>query len=185
MLKVIDWSDTIVAIRERLKSTRMKRATYATATAAADPAGPHRVYSLMDDYGKPEGLETEPWGRVVVVPADVISSPPMDAEYMPLVFLVRAEFNNFRLNGFNPHKSLGTMMDEAYVLLQHWRPPAVETKRAHVAQPIYLTRPPQGMPLWDDERRLHMLSAEYRTSAVPALPAVASIDATAEITLTP
>lgn len=121
-----------------------------------------KVYIEGQNYSAPEKSEALPWGRLVIVPSQTLW--PDESGVGPtrsVPFLTRAEFNTIPDPGFNVQKSLDAIQDECAVLLEGYILPVMAYAQA--ATPVWLSRPPQPLPLWDDTRGLYLTSAEWRT----------------------
>lgn len=120
-----------------------------------------KVYIEGDDYSQPEGPETAMWGRLIIVPSqrmweDQVGTGPTRS----CSFLTRAEAHPSYAPGARVDKLLDGIQDEATVLLNgHIIPKATYIMGA---LPLWQARPPQPLPLWDDDRGVYFTSAEWR-----------------------
>jgi hypothetical protein len=120
-----------------------------------------KVYLEGSDYSVLEGPEDKPWGRLVIVPSQNLWAPtPGVGPTVGVPFLTRAEFNPIANPEFNVQKSLDAIQDECYMQLYGYKLPSMSY--AQTAMPVWQNRPPQPLPLWDEERRLYFTSAEWR-----------------------
>ena len=126
-----------------------------------------KVYKEGTDYSLPEGAETAVWGRLVIVPTqnlwpDAVGIGPTRT----LPFLTRAEVHSNNDVGYNAQKTLDAIQDECVVQLEGF----VVPRQVYVmgATPLWLARPPQALPLWDDARGLYWTSAEWRCEVTSA-----------------
>ena len=99
------------ALRDRIKTSRM----------ASILGGPNRVYVEGDQPPQGEGPETTAWGRAIIVPA----LPLLDIRFQPgfvtpMDFLLRVEFNDASLPGYNVTLSCELAQQEAFRQWQHW-----------------------------------------------------------------
>ena len=124
-----------------------------------------RVYLVDDDYEAPEGTESAPWGRIVILPAtipwEVVEDP---GGLKRIQYLVRVEFNDFKATGYSVRASLEETHMEVHGLLHNWVPTGLASMT--IAIPTYRYSRPSAM-LWDATRNLWFQSAEYRTEAAP------------------
>lgn len=147
------------AVKARLSTSRMNRVLYGTRTG-----GGSRVYRNTDDYEEPEGNESAPWGRVVIIPATTLWHPQdVPGETRKTAFVVRAEFNNYRALNYEATADLEAAQEEVYNLLEEWLPTSLNG--VFVAFNIYRQSAPQAMPFYDDLRGVWWSSAEYRFEA--------------------
>lgn len=120
-----------------------------------------KVYVEGDDYSKPEGPTNTIWGRLVLVPSqrmweDQVGTGPTRS----LAFLSRAEGNPNWVDGTRIDKLLDGIQDEVTKLLTgHALPKATYVMGAI---PLWQSRPPQPLPLWDEQRAVFFTSAEWR-----------------------
>ncbi len=125
--------------------------------------GAGHVYLEGEDYSRPERDEGVPWGRLVVVPA-LSLWPQADAPgpFQPVAFLIRAEVNRFNASGYSFQRALEGLQLQAKALLDNWVPEPIPNVVTRVSFPIFLQRIMEPRPLWDDVRKLHFTSTEYR-----------------------
>ena len=125
--------------------------------------GPGKVYLEGEDYTLPEGPDTRPWGRLVVVPAATLW-PNRSMGMAPtrgLPFIVRAELSNFKAPNWSPQVAIDAINEEIEQRLVGWHPTTFD--RINVVIPIYLYAGAQSRPMWDDKRQVHWTSAHFRT----------------------
>jgi hypothetical protein len=129
-----------------------------------------KVYLEGDDYSQPEGPEDKPWGRLVIVPGQNLwPDEPGIGPTSTMSFLTRAEGNPITNPGFNLQKLLDGIQDECYSQLAGFTIPKMNYVMG--ALPIWLNRPAQPLPLWDDSRGLGFTSAEWRTELASVVSA--------------
>jgi hypothetical protein len=137
-------------VKLRLDTARMQSFT----------RGAKRIYLESDDYAAPESGIDLAWGRAIIVPTQT-AWPTTEApgQMIPVAFLVRGEVNDFKDPGFHKGKVLSGIQDETYAQLYGWTP---SSSQALVVLQIFLFRPPQPLPLWEEGRGVWFTSAEYR-----------------------
>lgn len=140
------------AVKDRLNTARMQRML-----------GVGKVYLEGEDYSQPEGTDSNPWARVVIVPAVTLwpSQGTGMAALRPVAFLARAEHSNFKAAGYNIQTSLDAIQEEIEDQLTGWLPEG--QTRIWISLPIYLYAGGQARPMWDDKRHVHWTSSHYRT----------------------
>lgn len=125
-----------------------------------------KIYLEGTDYSRPESDLAKPWGRLVIVPTQNLwPDEPGSGPTRTLAFLTRAEFNAITDPGFNVQKSLDAIQDECVIQLDGHVLPAMQY--AQTALPLWMNRPPQPLPLWDETRGLYFTSAEWRGEVAP------------------
>ncbi len=151
----MQFSELWQAVRVQLQTAKMARML-----------GPGKVYIEGEDYNKPEGTNTGPWGRLVIVPAASLWDTPDYGPLRDIAFLTRAEMSDFKAldsgtgRPFNPHVPLDAIQEECESRLNGWLP--VGLARIKPALPIYLYSSTQPNAMWDDDRTLYWTSAQYR-----------------------
>lgn len=125
-----------------------------------------KVYIEGDNYTTPEGAETAFWGRLIIVPsARMWEDQVGTGKTQSMSFLTRAECHPNWVVGTRPDKMLAGIQDEAYKLLDGYVLPRLTYVMG--ALPLWQARPPQPLPLWDEERGVYFSSAEWRTELAP------------------
>lgn len=120
-----------------------------------------KVYVEGQDYSKPEGPENQPWGRLVLVPTNRIWEDQVGTgPTREMSFLTRAEVNPITDVNFSAQKLLDGIQAHTTESLDGY----VLPKLTHImgALPLWVARPPQPLPLWDDDRAVYFTSAEWR-----------------------
>lgn len=125
-----------------------------------------KVYLEGEDYSLPEGPENKLWGRLIITPA---TNPWLDkvgiGPTRSIRFLTRAEVHpGTSTLHVDVHKMLDGLQDECTVVLEGFVHPSMTYVRA--AQSLWMARPPQVSPLWDDDRGVWYSSAEWRAEVV-------------------
>lgn len=128
--------------------------------------GAGRIYDSPASLPEQGEADRAPWGRLVIVPG-VVPGGDFDRPDEPrqVLFLVRAEFADYRTPEYDVRVSLDAAHEEAKALLWGWMPPQVPGMR--VLQGVYRFRYPIAQPLLDSERGVWFTSAEYRTLIAP------------------
>lgn len=138
-----------------------------TARMQAVLGGSGRIYKAPpDSFSAPEGVESDPWGRGVIVPTTRIWYEEENPETpRQLGFLIRFEFNAVTRAGYDPTPALEAAHIEAFARLHRFTPTlradGAPLKYMLVAEAIYRHTAPSD-PLHDRERNLWIASAEYR-----------------------
>lgn len=132
-----------------------------TSTLGDILGGLHRIYRADEDTTKPEVAGNSPWGRIVLVPTQNLWGDDTSQQtlYRKLSFLVRAELNRYVSPGYDSSYILEAVQKVCYDQLEQAQ---FTTTDLLVTLPVYLFRPPQALPMWDDGRQLWFTSAEYR-----------------------
>jgi hypothetical protein len=143
-------------IRDRVTTSRMNTIL----------GGTGRTFVEGDYTGVPWD-EALPGGRLVIVPGLRLGGEGGDwvpGEMTRLSFLVRVDFNDYRTPQgtapYNPTLSMEAAQKDAFDLLHGWTPAPLS--RVMVGFPIYLRRPWQPRPLWDEATSTLFMSSEYR-----------------------
>lgn len=104
-----------------------------------------------------------PGARLAIVPTDTLWPDQWaPGETERLGFLIRAEAP--RIEGHRVGRALEAAQAEAFALLNGYTPAALAY--VFVALRVFLFRRWQPLPLWDPERLLSYVSAEYRCEVV-------------------
>lgn len=129
--------------------------------------GNGHIYKEGDDYGSPDGDESAPWGRLVIAPATSLW-PQGDAPGMlkPVAFMVRAECNDFKAPNYDSQVALEGLQAEVQRLLDGWAPDPATMGVTKVAFPVYLQRIIEPRMMWDEVRKLHFMTVEYRCEVI-------------------
>lgn len=128
-----------------------------------------RIYLSTDNFVAPEGVESAPWARLVVVPID--SLWVQDNEDDPrrpkrAGFLIRAEVNDFRAKGYDIAMVLDGIQWQVHTLLYLWAPAVNAMRWAIAIRPLFRWQGPQQTPMFTDERGLWYNSSEWRTELI-------------------
>lgn len=121
-----------------------------------------KVYLEGDDYTTPDGPEDKIWGRLILVPSqrmweDQIGTGPTRS----ISFLTRAEAHPNFVPGTRVDKLLDAIQVEVETLLTGHIVPRMTYMMG--ALPMWQARPPQPLPLWDEDRGMYFTSSEWRT----------------------
>jgi hypothetical protein len=150
-------------VRDRLASDRMKTILRAGVAGAQD-----YVY-LASKVPNDLPDMTKPWGRLVIIPGGggVVTLEPASDHALPRRVTLRADFHDYKAQGYNVEVGLGAAMAEAYNRLDGW---SASFTRARITQAFWVERPAQEYPQRDAQTGLLYLSAVYRCEigAVPA-----------------
>lgn len=139
------------AFKERLR----------TQLGPADPAAVYR-YGETDIW---EGAQENQWWRVAIVPVTTaFPTQELAGRFISIPFLIRTEVH--MPTSAPAHPKLEDLQADAFAALHGWKPEGLNF--AKVQRRIWRESPPQAMPLWDDERDLWYLSAQYRVVVEPA-----------------
>lgn len=119
------------------------------------------VYLEGSDYSQPEAADTVPWGRVVLVPTariwdDSVGTGPT----REISFLTRAEAHWTGNPEYNVQKTLDGLQDEITAQFFGFVVPRLTYIMG--ASHLWLARPSQPLPLWDNDRAIYFTSAEWR-----------------------
>jgi hypothetical protein len=129
--------------------------------------GPKHVYKEGEDYSQPEGPEGKPWCRLVIAPTMSLW-PQADAPGMlkPVAFIVRAECNNFLDPNYDKQAALEGLHAQVKMLLDGWAPDPASMGTTKIAFPVFLQRIIEPRLMWDDQRKLNFMTAEYRCEVI-------------------
>lgn len=140
------------------------KARLSTATMDGLLYGTGRVFLSTDDYEAVKGPQEEMWGRLVIVPVlPAWNAVYVEGESWKKNFLIRAEFNNYRSEGYEVTDDLENVQEAAYGLLEGWTP--LYSKMRTVFN-VYRFSIPEG-PYMDSPTGMWWSSSEYRFEAAP------------------
>jgi hypothetical protein len=145
------------AIQTRVNSRRMQEIL----------GGRERVYRPTDDVKEIEAEPSEPWGRIIMLPASTLW-PQTDepGAWQNVAWLMSVQFNDFRASGYNVDIAVAAAHEEAFQRLDNFVP-APQPERVVVVVPVWREGSPPSSAVYDRERRLWMSNAQYRTQVIP------------------
>jgi hypothetical protein len=127
--------------------------------------GQDRVYTQDEDTSQPEGVESVPWGRVVVMLADRLARfQEYSTRHKIVRVLVKAEVNDPG-GGFSPRRGLEAIQLEVFRLLEG-RTLVIE--KAGVEFPLWRVGMVNEEPLWDQDHGTWVMTSEFRCVLKPA-----------------
>jgi hypothetical protein len=112
-----------------------------------------------------EARQNEPWGRIIFL-SRITLWPQQDEprSWKNVAWLVSVQFNDFRAPGYDVGIPVAAAHEEVYRQLDNYAP---DVELVQVAMPIWRFSTPYPEPVYDEERKLWLNNAEYRTQVVP------------------
>lgn len=156
-------SEALKAIRDRLNAD--SALTQSLRTDLTANAARNRVYLNDQDYTAPEGVETRPWGRVVIVPVTPAGGGGQTPRGEPreIAFLIRAEVNNFPNASYSVAQHLEAIQIEVVRSLRNFEPAGLSHVQMYFR--LWLSIAHEPTAYFDDTRLVWFNSSEWRFQA--------------------